>query len=128
MRRRALGFSLVENLVALAVLSIGLLGVAALTAGALAGIRVGMQRQTAIVLTDDAASRLLGAGGIDEPVGDLEDWRAEVARRLPSGLGVISREPHASLEANLDSFSIVVSWIEPGTGPQQHSSIVVLSQ
>ena len=118
------GFSLVENLAALAVLSLGLLGVAALTTHALGAIRVGVHRQTAILLVDDAESRLLGTGRTDEQTPDLEDWHDEVARRLPSGRGAISREKRAGV----DSISIVVNWSEPSIGAQQHTAVVAIAR
>jgi prepilin-type N-terminal cleavage/methylation domain-containing protein len=125
MRPLTSGFSLIENLVALTVLSIGLLGTAALLASALGALRIGAQRQTAIVLSDDMASRLLGSdvSADHSRLADFQSWRDEVASRLPGGNGSVTRAPGG----RVDVFTIDVSWNEPSLGTLHHVVDVAVS-
>jgi len=101
------GFTLLEVLVALLILSIGLLGLAALQANTLKINHGALQRTQAIFLTYDMMDRLranrtaalagqcdiaMGAtlGGTDLCDVDVTDWQDNfVAAFLPSGQGLI---------------------------------------
>lgn len=100
--RSAAGFTLVEVLVALLLLSVGLLGLAALQLESLRASRTALLRTQAVLLATDMADRLRanrhpadaydcagpcspGAGGNTVAVADLADWRAAVAATLPRG-------------------------------------------
>lgn len=118
MSRVSGGFTLIENLAALAMLSIGLLGTAALLASALGMLRASTQRQAAVVLADDLASRIGAVDLAEDPsaLPDLQRWRSDVASRLPNGVGSVTR----SARGRIDIVTIDVRWDEPGDGPQRH--------
>jgi type IV pilus assembly protein PilV len=100
------GFSLLEVLVSLLVLSIGLLGLASLQANAMKYNHSAALRSQATALAYDIADRMRAnrqralagdyvIGFDDEPVGtalaatDLSEWRQATADLLPSGRGAI---------------------------------------
>ena len=107
-RKTQRGTTLVETLVALVVLSVGLLGIAALQMTSLRNNRGAHLRSQAQVLAYDIADRMranrnvalanayvvaLGvtpAGGTLNAL-DLQEWKATLARALPSGDGEITR-------------------------------------
>jgi type IV pilus assembly protein PilV len=107
-RKTQRGTTLVETLVALVVLSVGLLGIAALQMTSLRNNRGAHLRSQAQVLAYDIADRMranrnvalanayvvaLGvtpAGGTLDAL-DLQDWKATLAQALPSGDGEITR-------------------------------------
>lgn len=71
------GFTLVEALVALVVLSIGLLGVAAMQIKALQGAHMGYQRSLASVIAIDAQERaweLLASDGTCPAASEISGW------------------------------------------------------
>lgn len=71
------GFTLIEALIALLILSIGLLGVAAMQMKALQGAHMGYQRSLASVIAIDAQERawaLLASSGVCPDAADLSDW------------------------------------------------------
>jgi type IV pilus assembly protein PilV len=75
------GFSLIEALIALAVLSIGLIGVAAMQLKALQSANAGYQRSVASVAAVDAQERLwaeLARADVVGCAGDIEaDWKTQ---------------------------------------------------
>jgi type IV pilus assembly protein PilV len=116
-RRRLRGVSLVEVLVAVVVLSIGLLGLAGLQAS---GMRVGLSsihRSQAAQLAYDVIDRMrvnvANAGAYNLAIGtaapggstiaerDLQDWRARLLS-LPAGTG--------SIAVNGSQVTVVVQW------------------
>lgn len=71
------GFTLVEALVALVVLSIGLLGVAAMQLKALQGAHMGYQRSLASLIAIDAQERAwesLASSGVCPAASALRNW------------------------------------------------------
>lgn len=101
------GTTLIETLVALLVLSIGLLGVAALQVNALQSNQMSHVRSQASVLAYDLADRMRAnravalAGGYNvafgaTPVGtnlnqlDVQNWKAALANTLPTGDGQLT--------------------------------------
>jgi type IV pilus assembly protein PilV len=108
-RKTQRGTTLVETLVALVVLSVGLLGIAALQMTSLRNNRGAHFRSQAQVLAYDIADRMranrnvalanqyvvaLGvapAGGTLNAL-DLQEWKATLAQALPSGDGEITRD------------------------------------
>ena len=107
-RKNQRGATLVEVLVALLVLSIGLLGVAALQVSALQTNRGAHVRSQASVLAYDIADRMRAnrdaaladayvltltapAGGTGMALADLQNWKATLTNTLPSGQGEIAR-------------------------------------
>jgi type IV pilus assembly protein PilV len=87
-----LGFTLIEALVALVVLSIGLLGVAAMQLKALQGAHAAYQRSIASLAAQDAQERLWAKMAVDigticpagSDVDDIQsDWQGEWGVFLP---------------------------------------------
>lgn len=113
--RTQAGFTLIEVLIAVLVLSIGLLGLAALQTSGLGMNHSAYLRSQATILAADMADRMranrdaLGAydnsGGTPAAVGacgvppgcseaqlaqnDLAEWAADIAATLPNGVGVV---------------------------------------
>lgn len=135
--RQSRGFTLVEALVALVVLSIGMLGIAALYVESLRAGRTALVRTEAVNLASDMADRIranrAGAGAYAKDVDDagtLSDdceqggtsasctpavmadhdkaiWDAEVIQALPGGTAQIE-----FTDANPDVYVITVTWSE----------------
>jgi type IV pilus assembly protein PilV len=140
--RRHGGFSLVEALVALVVLSVGLLGVAALYTWSLRDSRTALLRSEAVNLASDMADRIranraagaeydegaVGAGEVTDtcltdgctPVEmagtDKAQWLEALDATLPGGEGTVdvddTTEPF--------TYTVTVNWIEPSLGPQSY--------
>jgi type IV pilus assembly protein PilV len=118
---RAAGFTLVEALVALVVLSIGMLGIAALYMETLRASRSALYRTEAVTMAADLADRIranrnpadayTGAGLNAIALADLADWNAVVAT-LPDGAGEIRFVN--GLGAIPSTYIIRVSWTEVG--------------
>ena len=123
------GFGLVETLVALLVISLGMLCTASLFAHALLSNRIALARTQAVSLAADMAERIrgnrlgayaaapanhgcLGTGAAScspqqMAEHDVRDWRARVAATLPDGIGSISM-------ADAARYTIRVAWRETG--------------
>ena len=146
--RKQSGFTLLEVLVAIVVLSLGLLGLAGLQAATLRNNQIAYYRAIAIQQTYDMADRIranqvgVAAGAYDaldtsipaDPdcvantctaanmaVADHSQWNNNNARMLPAGLGTV-----ASVAGG--SFDITISWnenTETGSTGQQFVTSVV---
>ena len=140
MRHRKLqnGVSLVEALVALVVISIGMLGIAALHVESLRGGRTAILRSQAVILAADMADRIRanrdggseygnatitqsdtnsecqpgGAGCTPTEIADHDKavWLGTIAGTLPAGTGSVAIDT----STNPDTFTITVSWTEQG--------------
>jgi len=137
MQIRAAGFSLVEALVALVVLSIGMLGIAALHVEGLRSSRTALTRTTAVALASDIADRIranraakteydavVTSADTDancEPKGagctpaelahhDKALWLGAIETALPGGTGTIDCDD-AEVPA---TYTITISWSEVG--------------
>ena len=124
----AAGFTLVEVLVALIVLSIGMLGIAALYLESLRASRQALVRTEAVVLASDIADRIRAnrapenaydcggtceAGeGIGLAITDINAWRTAVATQLPGGAASITFAAAAANAPNI--YLVTVSWTEIG--------------
>lgn len=122
MKSQARGFTLVEALVALLVLSIGMLGIAALYVETLRASRAALVRTDAVTLAADLADRIranrapanayTGAGQNARAIADLTAWNAAIAAQLPGGTGEIRfRDGTPSTPSQ---YTIRVSWNEIG--------------
>jgi type IV pilus assembly protein PilV len=126
------GFSLIEVLVALVVLSVGMMGIAALHGQSLGAARTAQYRSIAIVLASDMADRirlnrlgqaaymgaavntLCASGTTCAPAAmasyDLWFWNMEVAQRLPGGTSQVIFNPGTVPP----TYTINVNWTEVG--------------
>jgi type IV pilus assembly protein PilV len=136
------GFSLVESMVALVVLSVGLLGIAALYVSALRFSRNALLRSDAVTLAGDMADRIqanasggsayaLAAGATNAAVSacatngctatqmattDKAQWKALLAQALPAGTGTIA----VDTTTTPTTYTITVNWTEPNVGAQSY--------
>lgn len=119
--RTSRGFTLIEVMVTVLVLSIGILGLAALQAQSLRLNHSAYLRSQATALAYDITDRMranwmaAGTGAYDIDLGDsapagatvaaadLVTWKAALAVTLPNGDGSVARNADGS-------FTIVVSW------------------
>jgi len=140
-RAAAAGFTLVEALVALVVLSIGMLGIAALYIEGLRASRTALVRTDAVNLAADMADRIRANrdGGADyegpaatapnpncmaggagcEPAEmaahDLRVWLDQIASSLPAGTGTVEwDDPDPNDESAV--YTVTVRWTEAEQG------------
>jgi len=136
--RRIEGFTLIETLVALLVLSVGMIGVVALHGQGLSASGLAIRHTAAVGLASDIADRIRvnrgareayeGAAGdnnCDDPTGsggvdctpdqmaahDLFLWQAQLAQTLPGGQGVID----VDTGTNPPTYTVTVNWNEPAS-------------
>lgn len=148
--QRERGFTIVEAMVALVVLSVGMIGVAALHGQGLGASRSAQFRSVAVNLSADMAdriraNRLAGAGYAGgaannncDPAGgggvnctpaqmaqhDLFVWNQQVTNSLPNGNWQIGFNPGT----NPPTYTITVFWDEVGApvNPVQHQVVLQL--
>jgi type IV pilus assembly protein PilV len=137
--RRLQGFTLIETMVALLVISVGMIGVAALHGQALSASGTAIRRSLAVGLASDIADRIrvnrgaqlayegaasdnncddpTGGGGVDcspaqMAAHDLFLWQTQVAQTLPGGTGAVDVDN----ATNPTTYAVTVSWDEPTQG------------
>lgn len=131
--RRRRGFSLVEVLIALVIMSVGMLGIAGLFVQSMQAGRTSMFRHHAVTLAGDVADRIranptagavYAGGGVDSgcvaqgvdcsapemAANDIFLWAQQAADQLPNGLVEITYDG----AVNPPSYTIAVRWNEPG--------------
>jgi type IV pilus assembly protein PilV len=139
---RSAGFSLVEVLISIVILSVALLGTAGLTAASLKSTNASYYRSQATVLADDILDRMRanvikargGQYNVDEgiPTGapnslerfDCDEWLATLADTLPGGEGTVTVDPGANA-------TIIITWSDGATdddGEEIKSSFSTVSQ
>jgi type IV pilus assembly protein PilV len=137
--RQVAGFTLVEAMVALLVLSIGLLGIAALYVETLRSNRTALFRTQAVTLASDLADRIRASGirsdripllpapggyacgdpcdpataAAGVPQADLTQWTTEVGALLPEGFGAVTYVDDG-VATTPNVYTIVVGWTELG--------------
>lgn len=126
----AQGFTLVEVLVALIVLSIGLLGIAALYVETLRANRTALFRTDAVTLASDLADRIRanrdpeGAYACPDPcdptgggnaiaIDDLTEWLGTVQAQLPGGSANVTFVDDGILTTP-NVYTITIGWTEVG--------------
>jgi type IV pilus assembly protein PilV len=139
------GFSLVEVLVALIVMSVGMLGIASLYVQSMQAGRTSMFRHSAVTLAGDVAERLRAnptAGALYEGAGadngciatgvtcdetemaaqDILVWQQQAAGSLPGGAVLVTYDGAVFPP----SYTIQVGWNEPEGAQQYTVTIPVL--
>jgi len=132
--RRIRGFSLVEVLIALVIMSVGMLGIAGLYVQSMQAGRTSMFRHHAVTIAGDVADRIranpvagaayAAGGGVDsgcvaqgvdcsEPAMASHDiflWTQQVQEQLPAGQVVVTYDGVAVPP----EYTIDVQWVEAG--------------
>jgi len=140
------GFSLVEVLITLVIMSVGMLGIAGLYVQSMQAGRTAMFRHHAVTLAGDVADRIRAnpraavayedangenkncvLGGIDcnpaeMAANDIFMWKAQAADTLPGGDVTIVLDDGVVPPL----YSITVSWSEPGELPTYVITVAVL--
>ncbi len=143
-RMKQRGFSLVEVLIALVIMSVGMLGIAGLYVQSMQAGRTSMLRHHAVTLAGDVADRIRAnprAGvayegpGLDgscvSGVADCDEvamaghdillWQQQAANSLPAGeVGVTFDD-----SGNPPTYTIAITWSEPGANVQPEYSITI---
>lgn len=138
------GFSLVEVLIALVILSVGMLGIAGLYVQSLQAGRTSLFRHNAVTLAGDVADRIRAnprarvayqGGGADHgcvatgtdcsevqmAAHDILLWRAQADGTLPDGDVTVGFDDTVFPP----EYTISVDWVEPGDPPEMNYSIVI---
>ena len=129
--RRLRGFSLVEVLIALVIMSVGMLGIAGLYVLSMQAGRTSMLRHNAVTLAGDVADRIranpragavyAGAGGDNGCVGadcdeasmaahDIFLWAQQADATMPNGAVEVLFDNAVAPP----SYTINITWTEPG--------------
>jgi len=138
------GFSLIEVLVALLIMSVGMLGVAGLFAHSTQAGRTAMLQHQALLLASDVAERIRanpragvayqgahgsGSCAAENAVCDAQSmaghdialWQRQAAQTLPGGQVAVSVDDSRSPP----TYAISVTWSEPGARTLPSHTIVV---
>lgn len=118
---RSRGFSLIEALIALLVLSIGMLGAAAMQLNALQSAHIAYQRSIATLAAQDAQERLWAqiAGGTCPNWSDARegnngiDWYDAWSGYLPGFSDSSDVDSESNGSSSECGFTITISWDEP---------------
>lgn len=145
-QRRQVGFSLVEVLIALVIMSVGMLGIAGLYVQSMQAGRTSMFRHHAVTMAGDVADRIranptaggayTAATGTDNScvggtvvctpaqmaANDILIWRDEALNILPAGNIAVAFDNTVTPPI----YTITVSWTEPGQTPSYVITIPVL--
>jgi len=130
------GFSLLEVLITILILSVGLLGMASLQLNAMKFNQMAAVRSHATVLAYDIADRMranrtvaksggyviaidAAASGTSIAQTDLADWKSSLDRYLPGGLGAVSVSG-----ASGDMVTVTIQWDETRVGGQGNQKFV----
>jgi type IV pilus assembly protein PilV len=142
---KSAGFSLIEAMVSLVVISVGMIGIAALYGEGLSASRTALSRTIAVNLTAAMADNIRGnrlggaayagaaannncdpsaGGGVDctppqMAAHDLFVWNQDIAQRLANGVGAVMFAAGAP-----PTYTIQVTWDEVGIGPVTATMII----
>ncbi len=145
--KRMQGFTLVEVLIALIIMSVGMLGIAGLYMHSMHAGRTSVLRHHAVNLAGDIADRIRANpaagllyqtsaavdngcvdGGVDcdstmMAQNDIFIWQAQAAEVLPGGTVNIAFT--ANVLPTPDTYQITVGWTEAGQSPPPQYQIVI---
>ena len=145
-RRHAAGFTLVEVLIALIVISVGMLGIAGLYLHSIQAGRTSVFRHQAITLAGDIADRIRAnpsAGVNYQAAGqdngcvngtvnctptemaqhDIAVWDAQAADTLPGGQVAINFTDNGGVTP--DTYQITITWTEAGQATPPSYSVTI---
>ena len=143
MRQKQKGFTLLEVLVAMVVLSVGLLGLAGLMGASMRNNQSASQRTQAAWLAYDVIDRMRGnrtaaiatTNNYNTAIGgaacaftalactDLTDWKATLANALPAGDGSVT------VNSVTGATSVIIQWNDSrGTGGNNAQTVTVDTQ
>ena len=150
-KRKLQGFSLVEVLIALIIMSVGMLGIAGLYVQSMQAGRTSMLRHHAVTLAGDVADRIranptagaayTAAAGANNnciaqgnncnvaqmAANDIFIWQAQAASFLPTFAGGAQQVQIAyNAATNPPTYTIVVQWDEPTPDGQVPNYTVVI--
>ena len=140
------GFSLIEVLIALIIMSVGMLGIASLYVHSMQAGRTSLFRHNAVTLAGDVADRMranptganayTGAGANNNCIGggtncsnvqmaaqDILGWTQQAADTLPSGLVTIGFDN----TVNPPVYTIAITWNEPMLDPNGQPSYTIIT-
>ncbi len=147
LNQRQAGFSLVEVLITLVIMSVGMLGIAGLYVQSMQAGRTSMFRHHAVTLAGDVADRIRAnptadiayaapvgvdnscvLGGIDcsptqMAANDILLWKEQAASTLPGGDVLIDHTAEAGQVPA--TYQITVTWTEPGQVPAPTYTITI---
>jgi len=138
------GFNLIEVLIALIIISVGMLGIAGLYVNSLQSGRTSMFRQNAVTLAGDVADRIranpaggvayAGAGADNGCIGGAKDctaeemagqdvllWNEQADDTLPNGDVTVTRNDAVAPP----EYTIRITWNEAGETPQYEVTVPV---
>jgi type IV pilus assembly protein PilV len=148
---RRSGFTLVEVLIALVVLTVGMLGIGVMLLDALRSSRSALQRTAAVILAGDMGDRIRSnrAGGDAYAVADgavlpappksctaanscdasevaaveLYEWQQAALRALPDARTTVTGELDAASSAR--AYTISITWAQSGGGTRAEFTLMV---
>lgn len=134
------GFSLIEALIAMVVLSLGLLGLAGLQISSLKYNQTAMLRSKAVTLAYDMQERVRASGQdfTATPFAayantQIANWQGDVAAQLPGGIGAICRVSNPANPTVCDGgafYVVSVTWNEANdvNAARQAQTIQIVSR
>lgn len=138
-----LGFSLIEAMVSLVVVSVGMIGIASLYGQGLRASSTALTRTLAVNLASDMADRIrmnreggaayggaaannncTAAGGAtctppQMAAHDLFEWTTRIGQTLPNGVGTVT-----FVGTTPPTYTIAITWDEAGVGATTHTITV----
>ncbi len=113
------GFTLIEVLIALVVMTVGMLGLSAIYIESLRLNRSAIYHHAAISLAADMAERMRASGHVRPDENERVAWEREVRKRLPNGSKMNIRltpfvENGSGPGALLKKYDIQLQWPETG--------------
>ena len=125
-QRRQRGFSLIEVLVSVLLLSLGVLGLIGLQARTMEMSGEAEDRNRAAMLADDAAGLMWMQHSVTLTSSVLTAWKNSVAAQLPNGEGTIT-----TVAGKADAVDVTITWRPPARATDDESTLntrIILSE